>query len=175
MSARIPVNFDRALQPEWIDYALARFADAPDRESHREALREHLRQEITSSEILRKTVRQLQQYTGYLSPLSRAQLLAVYEQMSGRAPTQRDPLRLRLLTASNPFFADCVAAIRNLDALGVDGVERQQIVERLIAKYGDRGTIPRSVAAALTTLARLRVLENRKRKWFVIDRSALSR
>lgn len=173
MSARIPVNFDRALRPEWIDYALAQYVRAPDREAHGQALREHLKEEIASPEILRKTVRQLQRYAGYLSPLPREELLAAYEEMAGRAPGQRDPARLRLLVASNPFFADCVASIRGLTALGVVGLERRQLVERLVAKYGERGTIPRSVEAALTTLARLRVLDNRERRWYVVDPALL--
>lgn len=173
MTARIPVLFDRALRPEWIDYALAQFVRTADNAAHGRLLRTYLEEEITSPDTLRKTVRQLQRYVGHLSPLTREQLLAVYEDMNSRAPTQRGEIRIRLLSATNPFLADCLAAIRSLNSLGVQGITRRQMVERLIARYGERGTIPRRVGAALTTLAHLHVLENRDKKWFVVDRSLL--
>lgn len=168
MTARIPVFYDRELKPEWIDYALECFVHSQDAAGLRAALRERLAPEIPCATSLRKVISQLEQTVGYRSPLSREQLLKAYGEMSKLPPDHRGTIRLRLLVKSNRFVADCVAAIRKLHMVGVDGVESHQMYDRLTALYGERGTVPRRVRYVLRTLANLGVLDNRNKKWFVV-------
>lgn len=169
--ARIPVYFDRPLRPEWIDFTLDQFVREPDPVAQRRIVREYLAQEIRSPETLRKTLTQLLRYAGPLSTLPRETLCLAHQQMSELAPSARGSIRLRLLRESNPFLADCLATIQRLDELGVAGIEVAQMYDRMGAKYGSRGTIPRRVRAALETLAHFQLLEHRGRKWFVVDRA----
>jgi len=168
MTARIPVFYDRELKPEWIDYALERFVQSSDAAELKQVLHKRLSSEIACATSLRKVISQLEQTVGYRSALSRDQLLKTYAEMSKLPPDQRGALRLKLLVKSNKFVADCVAAIKKLHRVGVDGIESQQMYERLTALYGERGTIPRRVRYVLRTLANLGVLENRDKKWFVV-------
>lgn len=168
MIARIPVFYDRELKPEWIDYALEHFVQSGDAAGLRATLRERLAPEIPCATSLRKVISQLEQTVGYRSPLSREQLLKAHAEMSKLPPDHRSAIRLRLLVKSNKFVADCVAAIRKLHRIGVDGIESKQMYDRLTALYGERGTIPRRVRYVLKTLANLGILENRDKKWFVI-------
>lgn len=168
MTARIPVFYDRELKPEWIDYALEQFVQSSDAQELKQALRQRLSHEITCATSLRKVISQLEQTVGYRSQLSREQLLKAYDEMSKVPSDQRNTMRVKLLVKSNKFVADCLSAIKKLHRLGVDGIESNQLYERLGSLYGERGTIPRRVRYVLKTLANLGVLENREKKWFVI-------
>lgn len=165
MKERIPVMYDRELKPEWIDHALEQSLQASDEETLSQTLRAYLREQITSPTSLRKVISQLQQAVGFRSPLSREQLQAYYDEMSGLAPDQRLAIRFRLLVESTPFVAEVVQAIRKLQVVGAKEVSASQLYERIIAKYGDRGTIPRRVRYVLRTLENIGYLEHRGMKW----------
>jgi hypothetical protein len=169
MKERIPVMYDRELKPEWIDYALEQSLQVSDEDALAQALRAYLREQITSPTSLRKVISQLQQAVGFRSPLSRDQLHAYYDEMSRLAPDQRIALRFRLLVESTPFVAEVVQAIRKLHVVGEKEVGASQLYDRLIAKYGDRGTIPRRVRYVLRTLMNLGVMEHRDKKWLITD------
>ena len=57
--------------------------------------------------------------------------------------------------------------IRKLYVVGTKEVSASQLLERLVTKYGDRGTIPRRIFYVLRTLVHLGVMENRQKKWFM--------
>jgi len=167
MKERIPVMYDRELKSEWIDYALEQSLQVNDEVALTQTLRAYLQEQITSSTSLRKVISQLQQSVGLRSPLSRAQLQAYYDEMSRLAPDQRMTLRFRLLVESTPFVAEVVQAIRKLHAVGAKEVSASQLYTRVIAKYGDRGTIPRRVRYVLRTLMNLGVMEHREKMWSI--------
>ncbi|OPZ85099.1 MAG: hypothetical protein BWY76_01556 [bacterium ADurb.Bin429] len=169
MKERIPVMYDRELKPEWIDYALQQSLQLRDEVALTQTLREYLREQIASPTSLRKVISQLQQAVGFRSPLSRKQLQAYYDEMSSVAPDQRISVRFRLLVESTPFVAEVVQAIRKLHVVGEKEVSASQLYDRLIAKYGDRGTIPRRVRYVLRTLVNLGVMEHREKKWLIAD------
>ena len=167
MTERIPILFDRAIRPEWLDFALVQYLSAEDEASLRGVLQELISQETDSYYTIQKTALQLQRLVGFRSPIPREQLAEAYEKMLGLAPDARTCLRLSLVVRANPFFADCVAALRRLMQMGVKGVTLQDLYPRLTSKYGDRGMVPRRVRYVLQTLALLGVLENRKQRWYV--------
>lgn len=175
MNARIPVMYDRALKPEWIDYALEQYINAPDEHTLSKILRDYLEIEITTATSLRKTISQLQHCVGFLSPLPKEKLLLAYDQMKKLAPSQRKEIRFKLLVETTPFIADVVGAIRKITALGVEGIEVKQLYERLIERYGERGTIPRRVRYVLKTLANMGIIENKNKKWYIIDVKGLEK
>jgi len=165
MSDRIPILFDRALRPEWLDYALEQSMQCADPVRQRQVLRIYLEPRIKGQEALNKTVTQLQRVVGPRSPLAQARRGALHEAMGKLAPDERTPLRLQLLLGASPFFADCVAGIRKMSLLEVRGITVSQLNERLVAKYGDRTIVPRSTHNVLQTLALLGALTNKDRRW----------
>ena len=169
MNQRIPILFDRELRPEWIDYALEQFVRSTDESAYHRRLREYLAPQIGSPTSLRKTVSQLERCVGHKSVHDRTHLEAAYNTMRQLAPSQRRDLRLQLLEGSNAFVADCLRALRKLQALGTAGVEPLILYKRLTAKYGDRGTIPRRVRYVLRTLANLGVVEHKNRRWRLVE------
>jgi hypothetical protein len=64
-----------------------------------------------------------------------------------------------------PFFSDCVLSIRKLSVLGQEGIAIGQLYQRLIALYGDRAIVPRSVRNVLTTLLWLGLVKNCEHRW----------
>ncbi|RYG16491.1 hypothetical protein EON82_24945 [bacterium] len=173
MNGRVPVLFDRALRPEWIDYALERFLSSPDEAKMREELHAWLDGRGYGVYTVQKTARQLQRIVGFLSPLRRDRLEQDYDTMSRTSPDERNNVRLQLIADSNPFFADCARAIRTLKANGAESVTVAELYERLQAIYGYRGMIPRRVRYVLQTLALFGCLVNEKRVWRVIEGSWL--
>jgi len=169
MSDLIPIRFDRALRPEWLDFALEQFIRRPDEASQRQALREYLEPQITGKEALDKTITQLQRIVGSLSPVSQDSLCVSHKMMGQLAPDQRTPIRLSLLMQASPFFADCVVAIRKMELISTNGFTTRQLIERLIAKYGDRAIVPRATQHVLQTLALLGALVNKDRRWNTTD------
>ena len=165
MNERIPVLYDRALRPEWIDYALEQWIKNPDEEEHRRLLREYLSIRIKGAEAAIKTASQLQRNVGPRSLIPRERLEALYQEMANLAADERAAIRLKILEESTPFFADCVAALRKLHLLGVDGIPMRQLYERMIAQYGDRETVRRRIQYVLQTLALLGIVERRDRSW----------
>lgn len=168
MTERIPILFDRAVRPEWLDYALDQYLKTEDEAALRDILQDLIAQETDSYYNIQKTALQLQRLVGFRSPIPREQLSQAYEKMRSLPPDDRTCLRVSLIVHANPFFADCVAAIKRLTEMGVDGVALQDLYPRLTAKYGDRGMVPRRVRYVLQTLAYLEVLENRWQRWFVL-------
>lgn len=169
MRDRIPVMFDRALRPEWLDFALENSVHVPNQAALRQELREYLRPQIRGMEALNKTVTQLLRVIGPRSPVPREQLCAYHERMELLTPDQRASIRLSLVTEASPFFADCLTAMRRLAVLGTDGVTLQQMYERLTIKYGDRSTVLRQVRYVLQTMALLGVVRNSNHKWFLTN------
>ena len=169
MSDLIPIRFDRALRPEWLDFALEQFIRRPDEASQRQALREYLQPQVVGKEALDKIITQLQRIVGPRSPMPREHLCARHERMGQLAPDQRAPIRLSLLTEASPFFADCVLAVRRMGLLSADGFTAGQLNERLVAKYGDRAIVPRATQHVLQTLALLGALVNKDRRWNTTD------
>lgn len=167
MKERIPVMYDGELKPEWIDYALEQSMLVSGEEALSKVLREYLFEQIKSPTSLRKANCQLRRIVGVHSPMSRKKLHAYFVTMIQLAPDERIADRFRLVVETTPFVADVVKAIRKLQTVGVKEVSASQLYERMIAKYGDRGSIPRRVRYVLRTLVNLGVMENREKKWLV--------
>ncbi len=168
MNQRIPIMYDRALRPEWLDFALDNYLRATDEPTYRQTLVEHLRPQILGVEALRKTVDQLQRIVGYKSVVSRARLTEIHCQMLTLSPDKRATLRLQLLVEASPFLSDCLEAMKMLAILGVDGVEIKHIYDRLSTRYGDRSIVYRSVRHVLKTLAFHNLASNHDKKWYLL-------
>lgn len=168
MNERIPLLFDRALRPEWIDYALEQWILNTDPTQHRLTLQNYLQGRLQGSEAIAKTVTQLQRCIGPQSVIPHERLRLFYEMMSGHASGDRSAIRLTLLEESNPFFSDCLNAFRKIDLLGQNGVTVAQLYDRLIALYGDRTTVKRSLQRALQTLGDLGLAQRRGGKWTLL-------
>ncbi len=167
MNERIPVLYDMALRPEWIDFALEQYVKCGDEDTHRQILRDYLSTQIKGKEAVVKTASQLQRNVGYRSAIPRDRLATLYARMCTLSPEDRLAVRLQILVESTPFFADCVAALRKLHLLGVTSIGVRQLEERIAAKYGERETVSRRVRYVLQTLALLGVVENKDQKWWV--------
>lgn len=169
MTGRIPIMFDRAIRPEWIDFALEQFLRSANEVELREILRQFMSAHAKGVFTQQKTALQLQRAVGYKSPLSRKELESYYEEFSTLKPEDRNPLRLEILCRSNQFFADCVTTLRKLKASGIEFAELKHLYERLVAIYGDRGMVHRRVRYVLQTLASFGCVTNAKGKWRIED------
>ena len=167
--AKIPVMFDRVLRPEWLDYALDQYSLTSEKKELDERLKVYLSEEITSPTSLRKTISQLQRTVGYLSAISREELMMAHAQMNEMAPSQRTQMRIDLLVKANPFVADCVHAMQKLALIGKKEIVATELYDRLSERYGDRGTIPRRVRYVFSTLQYFGVIENRRGTWILVD------
>lgn len=174
MTERIPILFDRAVRPEWLDYALAQYLISENEAALRDVLHDLIAQETESYYTIQKTALQLQRLVGFRSPISREQLSQAYEKMRNLSPDERKCTRIALMIKANPFFADCITTIKKLHEMGVEGISLQDLYPRLTSKYGDRGMVPRRVRYVLQTLALHEILENRKQKWYVQAPECLS-
>ncbi len=175
MSHRIPILYDAALRPEWIDYALDQYISAASEPELRATLTKYLLPQIKGAVTLDKAVRQLQRTAGYKSQLPQDQLAALHCKMSALSPSERVEFRIYLLTASNQFVSDCINAIKRLSLLGVDGVEIKHVYERVSAQYGDRSTVYRRVRYVLQTLQLCGFITNRDHRWFLVDSAVATR
>ena len=169
MTDRIPIRYDRALRPEWIDFALGSSLGFDSHTDQRMALRNYLEGQVTGEDARRKTVDQLMRIVGPNSQLGQERRYMYHQQMGQLSPDQRTPIRLQLLLESSAFFNDCVSTIRKFALLSDNGMSLEQLYERMIAKYGDRSIVRRSVRNVLTTLLWLGAVENRDHRWFVKD------
>lgn len=169
MSGRIPIMFDRALRPEWIDFALEQFLASSNEAELRATLRTFMSAHFEGVFTQQKTALQLQRMVGYRSPFTRKELESFYARLGALKPEERNPLRLEILRRSNKFFDDFVRTLLKLRASGNEAVELKHVYDRMIAIYGDRGTVPRRVRSALQTLASFGYLTNAKGKWFIED------
>ncbi len=169
MSGRIPILYDRALRPEWIDFALEQYLTSSSEATLRKTLRDFLQSSISSQQTLQKTALQLQRAVGYRTSLTRIDLENYYQQLAALEPKERNPLRLEILCRSNPFFLDCVNSLRKLRASGAEYAELKHLYERLITIYGDRGMVHRRVRYVLQTLATFGFVTNAKGKWRIED------
>ena len=167
MSDRIPIRFDRALRPEWLDFALEQSVRLPDTTGQRQALREYLSSQIVGKEALDKTITQLQRIVGLTSPVTREQLCTFHARMSQLSPDERTSIRLSLLMQASPFFVDCVTAARKLGLLSSNGFTTSQFIERIVASYGDRAVVPRATQRVLQTLAYLGAITSKDRRWMI--------
>ena len=162
---RIPIRYDRALKPEWLDFAVEQAIKAADESTWRAALKEYIEPRVKGTNAKTKTITQLTRVVGATSPISRDRLEAIHQQMVRSAPDQRTLVRLHLLMEACPFFKDCVLAIRKMSILGQDGIAISQLYQRLVALYGDRAIVPRSVRNVLTTLLWLGLVKNCEHRW----------
>lgn len=174
MNGRKPVLFDRALKPEWIDFALERFLASKNEAELRSTLQQWLATKGYGAYTVQKTALQLQRTVGYRTSLDRERLASDLKRMSELAPDERGLIRLKLLVDANQFFADCVHAIKLLHLNGSPSVSLSQLYERLQAQYGHRGMIPRRVRYVLQTLAAFGCLENRNHAWWIVAGSGIS-
>ncbi len=170
MSARVPILFDRAIRPEWIDFALEQFLKSNTEGELRATLREFLNPFVNDPVTLQKTALQLQRTVGFRSTLSRSYLEHSYIKLSEMKPDDRTSLRLEILCSSNQFFADCVNALKKLKNSGNDFAELKHLYERMVAIYGDRGMVHRRVRYVLQTLASFGCVTNANGKWHIEDR-----
>ena len=158
--------FDRALEPEWIDYALEQWIVNPDGDDHRRKLKTYLESRLQGPDAIRKSVNQLQRAIGPNSPIPPERLSLFYQTMSDLAPDARREIRLAILEESSVFFADCLNAFRRIALLG-GGVTSGQIIERIISKHGDRSAVRRSAERALQTLGDLGVAQRQGKIWIL--------
>lgn len=162
---RIPILFDRAVKPEWIDFALEQYLVSKNEAELRTTLRTFMCSHADGVFTQQKTALQLQRIVGYKSPISREELESYYERLAELKPDDRTPLRLEMLCRSNEFFADNVATLRKLRSAGAEYAELKHLYERLVAIYGDRGMVHRRVRYAMQTLANFGYVTNAKGKW----------
>jgi hypothetical protein len=165
MNDRRPILFDRALKPEWLDYALAEYAQADDEVALREALRSHLATSVKAGYQLQKTTLQLQRVAGFRSSIPRDRLLAFLVELRQLPPDARASVRVRLLCESNPFVHDLVGVLLKLHDLGQKAVTLGQVTERMADQYGHRGMVPRRVRYVLQTLHNLGAVEHGPNRW----------
>jgi hypothetical protein len=170
MSARVPILFDRAIRPEWIDFALEQYLKSNTEGELRKILREFLDPFVNDPVTLQKTALQLQRTVGYRSTLTRNYLEQSYIRLSEMKPDDRTPLRLEILCSSNQFFADCVNTLKKLKNSGNDFAEVKHIYERMVAIYGDRSMVHRGVRYVLQTLTSYGCVTNTNGKWHIEDR-----
>ncbi len=175
MNRRIPILYDAALRPEWIDYALDQYMSEPGERELRAILTNYLRPQIKGAVTLDKAVRQLQRTVGYKSPLPKERLAAVHSNMSALSPDERADYRIYLLTESSPFLSACINAMKKLALLGLDGIEIKHIYERVCTQFGDRSTVYRRVRYVLQTLLLCGFATNRDRRWFLVDSTFATR
>jgi hypothetical protein len=174
VNGRKPVLFDRAIQPEWIDFTLANLFEGSDLVQLRRELESLLASLGLDFTTVQKTARQLQRIAGHTSPLSRERLEADYSSLQQLSPDDRHSVRLQLIFDASPFFADCSKAVRALNANGSPCITVSQLYDRVQGVYGHRGTIPRRVRSVLQTLASFDCLHNHHGAWWVVERSWLS-
>ena len=164
-SGRKPILFDRTLQPELFDFALAESCGGADDPALRRALAGYLGNRAAGAVTIEKTIRQLSRAVGPKSSVPREVLCAGLDAMSRLDPAQRDAERLRLLCLSNTFVADCVSTLLKLHSLDPDGASLAQLTGRMQDKYGDRGMVPRRVRYVLQTLVQFRGVAHVGRHW----------
>src|SRR4051812_25318767 len=97
MSGRIPILFDRALRPEWIDFALEQFLASADEAQLRAILRKFMSAHVDGVFTQQKAALQLQRAVGYKSPLPRRELESYYYRLAILKPEDRNPIRLEIL------------------------------------------------------------------------------
>jgi len=169
MSERKPVLFDRALKPEWVDFALDRFVQSGSEKELRDELRGWLQAKGFGFYTVSKTALQLQRTVGYRSPLPRRELEDAYATMRELVPEARRDLRLALVLKANRFLADVHACMKRAKLNGVAGLTVQELYERMQSEYGYRGMIPRRVRYALQTLVHFGVVEHTGKRWALRD------
>jgi len=162
---RKPIMFDRSLQPEWFDFALALVCSVQQESQRRVALTEYLRPRLKGAVTLEKTVRQLLRALGAKSKIAAATLARTLAEMRALSPPDREPVRLRLLLASNEFVFDCAMVAVRIHALGTDGITMAQLTERISDAYGHRGTVPRRVRHVLQMLRAFGGLTHGGHRW----------
>lgn len=171
----IPIKFDRAVRPEWIDYALETLCsngfDAP---KTRRAIREQLAGQIEGQVALNKTITQIMRIVGSDGGCSPEELVALRDQMARHAPTQRTEFHLRLLRA-NPFFNEFCATISRFAEMGTTQMSLAPVRTRINALYGDRPIVRQSLFSAFRTLQWLGVVEQAGREWKVVRPDQLTK
>lgn len=165
MSAHPPVQFDRALRPEWFDRALAVRAETKNAAEFRAALKAHLQAQVQGRWTLDKLVQQFQRTVGFRSPLPPERLAEALRVLSESDAGVRQPVRLQLLLEAVPFLADCAQTIVRLADASGDTFTLGQLTARVQERYGHRKGIPPTVRHALQTLEAFGALGHRYGKW----------
>ena len=159
------VMFDRALRPEWVDYALEKFVNSTVEASLRRDLRLWLEQQGFGKDTVIKTALQLQRTVGYRSVYSRIELEEFYADLLSLPVNERDALRFGILLRSNTFIRIVFETLTRSKLNGSVGLSAQQLYERIQAEYGYSGMIPARVRYALQTLVSFGVVEHQGRLW----------
>ena len=163
----IPIKFDRAVRPEWIDFTLETLCSTGfDVARTRRMVREQLAGQVEGQEALNKTITQVMRVVSTDSSWSREDLEALRKQMARHAPSQRTEFHLRLLRA-NPFFNDFCATLSRLADLGTTQMPMAPVKQRIHALYGDKPNVRHSLFYAFQTLQWLGVVEQVGREWKV--------
>lgn len=175
MTDRIPVMFDRALKPQWIDYGLSVRFTARSESQFAEVVRTQIADELGGPDALRKTVGLLQRTVGFRSSITESRLHWFFDKMASCSPDGRSHLRLQLLKEAHPFFADCTNAMDRLGNAGTAGIDLRTLYDRITPLYGERDTVRRCVRYVLTTLLMLGYARNESRRWYYIATTAPER
>jgi hypothetical protein len=174
VNGRKPVIFDRAVKPEWIDFALDLFLSGLGEAEMRKELESMLRANGLDFTTVQKTARQLNRFVGHKTCLGHDRLERDRQRLARLAPEDRNAIRLQLIIDASAFFADCVKALRAFAANGASSITVAQLYERVQAIYGHRGTIPRRVRNVLQTLSAFDCLHNQRGTWWVVEKSWLA-
>lgn len=148
------IGFNRWVDLAWLDAAAAFCVEGDDPVQVRERLEPVVAQDLRGVEARRKTVDVLVNIwcrSGEVAPALRAWALGWFG--STVAPEDRRWLHYGLTLVRYPFFRECAAAIGQSARQG-QGVRTGAVVERVMARRGNLGSVPRSVERVVTTLKR---------------------
>jgi hypothetical protein len=165
MTGHLPLRFDGVLRPEWVDFAVVSTANCATEQAFLQQLRAHLAPHIAGRVALAKSVTLLQQTVGYRSPLGRERIVAAANEMTALSPELRTALRLRLLLAASPFFADCAGVLVRFAAASDQPMTFGDILERIERRYGQRGSVRRRVHYVLHSMLHLGAAVHGARGW----------
>lgn len=152
MNAKVPLRFDGALRPEWIDFALTVLPTCETERHFRSAARQHLAPQIGGAEALTKSVTLLNQLFGFRSPISRAELHVVAGQLAALQPGNRAVLRLSVLLRASHFVQEVAGILVRFGAASEAPLPFGDVLIRAERKFGERGSIRRRIKYVLQTL-----------------------
>jgi hypothetical protein len=170
-----PIRFHRAIRPEWVDFALAKYVSTEDQEKFRLDLKDHLRQEVDKEATVDKAARQLSRVVGFKSRLSREALKEAYEDMRTLSPDERTCLRVGLIIRGNEFARTCAQVITRFVRVGAPDFETSDLYTRMKRRYGDRSAVERSIRYVLETLKYHDTIKRKgQKKWIVLRSDCLN-
>lgn len=146
------IGFDRNIKLEWLDVAAAYSAQSDDLDHIRERVAEVVAMDRTGSEATRKSVDILVNIwfkSRESTPLLREQALTLFQ--TTHTPTDRLWLHYGLTMLYYDFFRQCVTSIGQLSRLE-ETVTSRMVINRMIAEFGQLGTLERAVQRVVASL-----------------------